>query len=117
MDKKFQNKSNIYKKLVKTRQSNFDPRNALDLFIVYELEARSRDLNTVFTVKGCLFGAVNLTKNADPDKNSYSGYGIGFVSRSNFLILISWCKNVTIFGIKNSSSVHNDNNKKYLSPW
>ena len=26
----------------------------------------------------CLFGCVELTKNADPDKYSYSVYGIGF---------------------------------------
>ena len=33
-----------------------------------------------------LFGAVKLTKNADPDKYSYSGYGIGFNSCSLFSI-------------------------------
>ena len=26
----------------------------------------------------CLFGAVILTKNADPDNCGYNGYGIGF---------------------------------------
>ena len=31
-----------------------------------------------FTLAGCLFGGVKLTKNADSDKYSYSGYGIGF---------------------------------------
>ena len=40
-----------------------------------------RDLNSEFTLKYCLFGAVKLTKNADPDKYSYSGYHIGFDSR------------------------------------
>ena len=29
-----------------------------------------------------LFGSVKLTKNADRDKYKYSGYGIGFDSRS-----------------------------------
>ena len=28
-----------------------------------------------------MFGFVKLTKNADPDKYSYSGYGIGFDTR------------------------------------
>ena len=30
------------------------------------------------TIKNYLFDAVGLTKNADIDKYSYSGYGIGF---------------------------------------
>ena len=60
-----------------------------------------------------MFGAVKLTKNADPDKNSYSGYGIGFDSCSVFSILnFDWGKNVLIFGEDNSSSVHIDNKKK-----
>ena len=47
-------------------------------YIVYELESWPRDLNTDFNSGGCLFGAIKLTKNADPDKYSYSGYGIRF---------------------------------------
>ena len=34
----------------------------------------SRDLNTHFTLKDCLFGS----KNTDPGKYKYSGYDIGF---------------------------------------
>ena len=51
----------------------FTQRNVVSLFIVYELDACSRDLNTVFTPKDCLFGAVKLTRNADTDKYFYSG--------------------------------------------
>ena len=65
-----------------------------------------------FTIGNYLFGAVKLTKNADPDKRKYGSYGIGFDSRSQF----SWTdgyvgKNVIIFGVDNSSSVHNGRNK------
>ena len=35
---------------------------------------------TGFALKDCLFRAAKLTKNADPDKSSYSLYGIVFVS-------------------------------------
>ena len=42
------------------------------------------DLNTDFTLGNCLFRAVKLTKNADPDKYKYIGYGIGFDSRSEY---------------------------------
>ena len=31
------------------------------------------------------FASVKLTKNDDPDKYKYSGYGLGFDSRSEFL--------------------------------
>ena len=37
----------------------------------YESDAWSRDLNTIFTLEDCLFGAINLTQNNDPDKYSY----------------------------------------------
>ena len=54
------------------------------LIIVYELDTWPRDLNTDFTLKYYLFGSVKLTKNADPDKHAYTGYGIGFNLRSEF---------------------------------
>ena len=44
----------------------------------------SRDLNTDFTLKDCLFWGVTLAKNTDPDEHVYTGYGIGFDSRSVF---------------------------------
>ena len=34
-------------------------------FIAYELDTWSRDLNSDFTLKHCLFGGVKLAKNAD----------------------------------------------------
>ena len=54
------------------------PRNELNLFIVYELDASSRDLDSDFTPKECFSRAVKLAKKADPDKYFNSGYGIGF---------------------------------------
>ena len=73
----------------------------------------SQDLNADFTLKDHLFGAVKLTKNPDPDKYSYSGYGIGFDSRSLFSVPNFDCgKNVVIFGVDNSSSVHMYEKKK-----
>ena len=65
---------------------------------MYELDWWSQDLKTKFNLKDCLFGAVKLTKNADPNKYSYSGYNIGFDSRSVFSIPnFDWGKNVIIF--------------------
>ena len=58
----------------------FTPNNVVNLFLVYELNTCSKDLNTEFTLKDCLLGNVKTTKNPDPDKYPYSGYGIGFIS-------------------------------------
>ena len=54
----------------------FMPKNVVNLVIVYELDTWSRDLNDKFTLKDCLSGNVELTKNADHDKHSYSECGI-----------------------------------------
>ena len=76
----------------------------------------SRDLQTNFTLKDCLFGAVKMTKNADPDKYFYIGYSIGFDSRSSFYNLKPWfCKKMFyIFGVDNSALRHTDNRKKKI---
>ena len=90
-----------------------DKENVVNLFIVYELDTWSRDLNTDFTEKGYLFGAVKLTKNADTDKYKYSGYSIGFYSQPAFSFPDSSIgKNVIVFGADMSSSVHIDNKGK-----
>ena len=46
------------------------------VYIVFEKKLWLNDLDSKFTVLNSLFGAVKFTKNADPDKYSYSGYGI-----------------------------------------
>ena len=57
-----------------------------------------------------MFGYVKLIKNTDPYKYSYSGYGNGFDSHSIFsLPNFDWGKNVIIFGVDMSLSVHIDN--------
>ena len=97
----------------------FPPNNVVNLFIVYELDTGSRDLNTDFALKDCLFGSVKLTKNADPDKYKYSSCGTGFDSRSEFSLSDgSVGKNVIIFGVDMSSSMQIDNKKKvYFNSW
>ena len=74
-----------------------------------------QDLNTKSTLGDCLFGAVKLTKNVHSDKYACSGYVIGFDARSQFLLPSgAWGKNIVIFGVGNSSSVHVDNSKKEI---
>ena len=57
------------------------PQKVINLYISYILSPWLRNLNTDFTLKNCLFRSAELTKNADPDKNKYSDYGIRFDSR------------------------------------
>ena len=43
---------------------------------------------------------MKLTKNVDPDKYGYRGYGIGFDVRSQFSLPgNSWGKNGIVFGV------------------
>ena len=93
-------------------KSNTD-RNVVHLFFASKLDAWSRDLNTDFTLGGCLFGAIKLTKNSDSDKYKHSGYGIRFDALSQFRLWNGeWGKNVVIFGVGNSSYMHADNRAK-----
>ena len=60
-----------------------------------------------------MFANLKIIENDDPDKCSYSGYGVAFTSRSDFSLLDgSMGKNIIIFGVDMSSSVHIDNKKK-----
>ena len=80
-------------------KARFTQNNVVNLFIVYELDRWSQELNTDFTLKS-LFGAVKLTKNADPHKYRYNGYGIWFDLPSEFSLPDgSMGKNVIIFGV------------------
>ena len=63
----------------------------------------------------CLFGAFELTKNADIDKYKYSGYGIGFDSRGCFTHPSGGDdRNVIIFGADLSSSAHAHNKTRSI---
>ena len=63
----------------------------------------------MFTLHNCLFGSVNLTKNADPHKYKYSGYSIGFDSLSEFSFTDeSKRKRVILFGANINSCLHVD---------
>ena len=59
-----------------------------------------------------MFGAVKLTKHPDIDQYKYSGSGIRFDRKGFFLLGNEIGKNVIIFGVDMSSSLHIDNTKK-----
>ena len=97
------------------RNTTFTPSNIIIYFIIYELDTWSRELNSDFNLKDCLFGGVKLAENAEQDKYVYSDYGIGFALPPLFPLPNFDCgKNVIIFGVDMGSSVH-INNKKMIS--
>ena len=62
-----------------------------------------------------LFESVKLAKNANSDKQLCSDFGIGFNSRLEFSLPDgSVGKNIIIFGVDMSLSLHIDNKKRYL---
>ena len=59
----------------------------INLCISYTLGPQLWNLITDFTLGNYLFGSVKLTKNDDQDKYQYTGYGIGFDSCSECLLM------------------------------
>ena len=87
----------------------FIPKKVINLYVSYILNKCLINLITDFSLNNCLFKSVKITKNANRDKYKYSGYGIRFDSRSEFLLTDgSVCKNVIIFGGDMISFVHID---------
>ena len=52
---------------LKQDKVTFTARNMVSLFIFYEVDTPSQDLNANFALKDCLHGAVKLTTNSEPD--------------------------------------------------
>ena len=69
-------------------------------------------VQTSSTLVNSLFGAVSLTKNADNGKYKCCGYGIGFDRDNVYSVGNGFGRNVIIFGVVMSSSVHVDNKAK-----
>ena len=58
-------------------------KNVVNIYIVYKLDPiTSRD--TTFTIQNALFGAMQITKNANTSKYNYKGYGICFDESEEF---------------------------------
>ena len=92
--------------------------NVINIYCVYEIQPIASSRDTSFTIQNALFGAMQNTKDAtDNSKNNYKGYGIYFDERSQFGHTITEdCRahttngrNVLIFGVDMSFSVHATN--------
>ena len=93
-----QNKADIFNNIV------------INIFCVYTLDPISSSRDDTFTVQNTLFGAMEITKNADTSKYKYKGYGICVDERGSFSKgNVSNRKNALIFGVDESSLVHANN--------
>ena len=90
--------------------------NVVNIYIVYKLyPITSRD--TTFTIQNTLFGAMQITKNADTSKYNYKGYGISFGESEEFTHVrkrgnfnnTAMARNVRIFGVDMSFTKHANN--------
>ena len=98
-------------------------KNVVNIYIVYKLDPIASSRDTSFAIQNALFGAMQITKNAtDNSKNKYKGYGICFDERSQFGHTITEDgradttngRNVLIFGVDMSSSVHATNRANHI---
>ena len=89
---------------------------SVNIYIVYEINKTGYTTSSDPTLEISLFGAVTLTKNADIDKNKYSGYRNGFDRREIFSFPGGgFGQNVLILGVDMSSSSHIDNKKRHIT--
>ena len=74
--------------------------------------SKNYDISSYPTLENCLFGAFSLAKNTNIDQYKYFVFCIGFGWKGTFSFGNGFGKNVIIFGVDMSSSVHVDNKKK-----
>ena len=97
-------------------------KNVIHIYIVYKLDPIASSRDTTFTIQNALFGAMQITKNIDTSKYDYKGYGICFDERSEFGHTITEngfahttdARNVLIFGVDMSFSVHKTNRANHI---
>ena len=84
------------------------------LYITFEIKSWSFYIDNVFVLRNSLFGTARFTKNADPNKYPYSGYGVSIHVLGIFLLPNGgFGKNVVIFGTGiRYSSLHVDHEKR-----
>ena len=56
----------------------------VNVYIVYDLDAWSKNLTNNFRFKNCLFGATNIVKKSDKEKYICSGYVLTFGSAGSW---------------------------------
>ena len=58
--------------------------NVINIYCVYKLDPIDFSRNNKFTIQNALFGAIEITENANTSKYKYKGYGICFDASEEF---------------------------------
>ena len=61
-------------KLVNTNNNKVISISIINIYCVYKLHPIASSRDTAFTIQNALFGAMQITKNADTSKYDYKGY-------------------------------------------
>ena len=61
----------------------------VNLYIVYDLDAWPKVPLRNFTLKICLFGATNIVKNSDKEKDVYSDYRISLMEKLKGVVAVT----------------------------
>ena len=93
------------------------PNNVINIYCVYKLDPIDFSRNNEFTIQNALFGAIEITKNANTSKYKYKGYGICFNESEEFTHVRKegnfdhtiTARNVIIFGADMRFSKHANN--------
>ena len=89
--------------------------NVINIYCVYKIDPIASTRDDTFTVQNALFGAMEITKNADTSKYKYKGYGVCFDEGGTFSMgNINNGRNILIFGVDESSLVHSNNKAKNI---
>ena len=82
----------------------------INIYCVYKLDPIASSRDTSFTIQDALFGAMQITKNADTSKYKYKGYGICFDEGGLFSIgNFNNGRNVLIFEVHEDSVMQANN--------
>ena len=84
--------------------------NVINIYCVYKIDPIASTRDDTFTVQNALFGAMEITKNADTSKYKCEGYGACFDEGGTFSMgNINNGRKVLIFGVDESSLGHSNN--------
>ena len=95
---------------LKKNKIPYSPWKIVNIYIVYDLDKIY--IMTIPALVNCSCVAVSLTKNSDMDQYKYSVYGFGFDRGNVNSFNNGFRRNVIIFWVDMSSSVHVDDPKK-----
>ena len=112
--------SGNYFKQDRTRIPNNN--NGINIYCIYKLDPIASSRDTTFTIQNALFGAMQITKNADTSKYDYKGYGICFDEGDQFGHTVTEggfahttnARKVLILGADMSFSVHATNRANHI---